>query len=43
MQPAEEIEGPTEQDYLHLMERIAAEATERARVCRSNLVGVTCP
>jgi hypothetical protein len=39
MQPAEELEGPTEQEYVRLMERIAAEATERAAACRSILVG----
>ena len=38
MQPAEELGGPTGDDYLALMERIAKEATERANVYRSTLV-----
>jgi len=43
MQPAEEIEGPTEQEYIRLMDRIAAEATQRATVCRSILAGDPTP
>ena len=43
MQPAEELEGPTEQEYIRLMERIAADATQRAAVCRSILAGDPTP
>lgn len=31
MQPAEDIGGPSVPDYIELMQRIATEATERAR------------
>lgn len=37
MQPAEELEGPTGEDYLQLMERIAVEASTRAAVYRDVL------
>lgn len=43
MQPAEEIEGPTEQDDIHLMERIATEATERVNVYRASMVDTYSP
>jgi hypothetical protein len=43
MQPAEEIDGPTKQEYIQLMERIAANATQRATVCRSILAGDPTP
>ncbi len=37
MQAAEELEGPSGEDYLHLMERIADEARTRASVYRGVL------
>jgi hypothetical protein len=37
MQPAEELGGPTEDEYLRLMERIAHEANARAETYRGVL------
>jgi len=37
MQSAEELGGPTEDDYLHLMGRIAHEANTRAETYRGVL------
>ena len=37
MQPAEELQGPTGEEYLQLMERIGLEASTRAAVYRDVL------
>ena len=41
MQPAEELGGPTGEEYFHLMDRIADEARIRAETYRGVLLETT--